>query len=84
MIPNELDAIKNELKHFQRHLEKFDFYKEHLDEFEEFSRGSSKDNTYENERISELLNQHEKILHKIKKFEHFLTEKIISAEHSEL
>lgn len=64
-------------------MEKFDFYKAHLNEFEEFSRGTSKDNFINNENANELLNQHKKILHKIKKLEYYLNEKI-RPNHSEL
>uniref|UniRef100_A0A915CKS6 Alpha-2-macroglobulin RAP C-terminal domain-containing protein n=1 Tax=Ditylenchus dipsaci TaxID=166011 RepID=A0A915CKS6_9BILA len=82
LIPNELDAIKSELRHFEKQLEKMDFHREQLGDAEEFSQGVGKEGA-SNGHTDELHNYQEKMARKIKKLEHYLDEKVAVA-HSEL
>ncbi|KAI1724015.1 alpha-2-macroglobulin receptor-associated protein [Ditylenchus destructor] len=81
LMPNELDAIKHELRHFESQLEKVAFHKEQLNDAEEFSRGAGKD--AQDEHTAQLREYHEKLARKIKKLEHYLDEKL-TAVHNEL
>ncbi len=80
-MPNELDAIKSELRHFERQWEKTDFHAEQLDELElahqTFGNGESGD-----DYTHSLREQQEKLQRKLKKLEVYLEDKLTAAHHS--
>jgi len=84
LIPNELEAIKSELRHFERHIELAKHRNEQLaaQEAEEFHWNDDDVRTARNEQKE----HHEKLERKLKKLEHYLDEKIggTEANHSEL
>lgn len=84
-MPNELDAIKHELRHFERQSEKVAFHKEHLSEAEEFGHDKGQKNEDGVKSATfELREYHEKLARKLKKLEHYLDEKLKGAVHNEL
>lgn len=83
MIPNELDVIKAELRHLDRHLDKTNYHAEHLEEHEGHLKSMGHDGGDENSQ--RLREYQDKLQRKLKKLEAYLEDKLIAAAtHSEL
>lgn len=80
MIPNELEVIKAELRHLDRHWDKVEYHTEHLSNHEEMIKSMGHDGSDDDSRT--LREHQEKLERKLKKLEAYLEEKVRT--HSEL
>ncbi|KAH7694162.1 Protein C15C8.4, partial [Aphelenchoides avenae] len=78
LVPNELDAIKTELRHFEKQLEKLDYHGETLKDAKEFTKDAGKE--HRDAYTDELEKHHEKLARKMRKLEAYLNEKISGHE----
>ncbi|KAI6189587.1 hypothetical protein M3Y97_00024500 [Aphelenchoides bicaudatus] len=80
LIPNELDVIKSELKHLDRHWDKMNYHNEHLTEHEHNLKSMGHDGA--DEDSLKMREYQDKLQRKLKKLEAYLEDKVTS--HSEL
>uniref|UniRef100_A0A1I7YV38 Alpha-2-MRAP_C domain-containing protein n=1 Tax=Steinernema glaseri TaxID=37863 RepID=A0A1I7YV38_9BILA len=77
--PEELDAIRTELKHFEKQLAKLDFHKEEMGTARELHAGSK--NGLSGDVLDDFEERQARMERKLKKLETYLNEKV---RHSEL